>query len=887
MFTINKSRNDSRRRAASWTLRQVLRFVGPTLAVLIGTTVAAQAAIPSSERAVLENIYAQTNGSGWDHHRSWNGPPGTECSWPDVTCDTEGTTVIGLDLSDKGLYGILPPLAGLTNLESFDIHQTASGGIGPYNELYGPIPALKSLKKLKTFIATNTFFSGDLPSLAGMSNLEHFQCTGCALNGRIGSLRGLTHLKYFAVSGLPLAGNLSGSIPSLAGLSQLQYFKAHGSFTGTLPDLSGLTQLQNFHVRGYRFTGGLPDLVGLPNLQLFSVRGFVKGHLGALSNLPSLQEFDVTGNLLTGSIPPLDQLTELRNFYVGGNQLSGSVPDLSGLINLQFFMIPYNRLSGSLPAPPQSLIDRASTEKYHGGLCPNLLASASNPPTATDMDWNTITKTTPWSQDCEPDPVWKTNMLVTSSLSPSLAGQTVTFTAVVYGMYPTGTVTFMAKSKQPDNNASTGLCDGVPLIDGVATCTTSDLVNNGSSVQILGYYSGDANNAPTNNLVNGEMYQQVQDIVAEKSTDDTAQVGQPVDLTLTYGNGKDDDTAHFNEGPRFGKPICSDVPVHKSRSGRFIAHCVTQFETVGPHVLTAATYATTAEPIIQYVTAASPFDADQFALTGPWYNPATSGQGLQFAVYPDLQGDGVATLVGGWFTFDDSGHQRWMPLQGDLSASHGATYDLKIGQNSGGNFNAGPVTTPASVIGSAELTFYDCGHAAMTYQFDDGRSGTIPYVRLDPSTACSSAVPATPPAQLPAHYNDVLHSLAWYDPATSGQGLYLDLVPAQKSFFASWFTYAPQGSEDTDVARQRWFTLQANDYTPGDLALYDVKIISTSGGVFNQPTPVDVKQVGTADVTFNSCTSMTLDYHFDKGEFSGLSGSISEQVIAANPACQQ
>ncbi|HET6632849.1 MAG TPA: hypothetical protein VFG73_09115 [Rhodanobacteraceae bacterium] len=113
-------------------------------------------------------------------------------------------------------------------------------------------------------------------------------------------------------------------------------------------------------------------------------------------------------------------------------------------------------------------------------------------------------------------------------------------------------------------------------------------------------------------------------------------------------------------------------------------------------------------------------------------------------------------------------------------------------------------------------------------------------------------------------------------------------MPAQHSFFATWYTYAP-GSDDADTgeARQRWFSLQANDYAPGDLELHDVAIIDTGGGVFNQPGPVDLQQVGTADITFNSCTSMTLSYHFDAGEFNGLDGTINEQVIAANPACQQ
>lgn len=895
-FKFNQARSSIRQRQVHRSKDQPLVVYGLT-ALLIGATTIAHAAIPASERTVLENIYAQTSGDNWADQRGWNGPPGTECTWSGISCNDAGTTVTGLDLSGRGLYGVLPSLERLTNLESFDVSQTAHSGIGPYNSLFGAIPPLNKLKKLKSFVAGGEFTSGGVPSLAGLSHLEHFECRDCGLTGQITSLSGLTRLKYFYVRNEALVGGLSGTIPPLNGSSRLEYFRVIGNFTGELPDLSGLTQLQTFEVRGYRFSGGLPDLVDLPNLKSFTVRGLVTGHIGTLSNLPNLQDFIVWNNLLTGSIPPLTQLPSLEQFTIAENALTGDVPALSGLSKLNAFSIAYNRLSGSAPAPPQSLIDNAI---YPGALCPNLLTPASNPPSKIDIAWNTFTKTTPWSKECVPDPLWNTVTQIRSNLKVSSPGQPITFAAAVYGMDPTGSVTFSAQSDSSGSSPIISLCDKVPLVGQLATCTVSDLPANASTYSIWAEYSGDADNAPSSTThyagsTFADLYQFVKDRVSVSTTDNTAQVGQPVDLTLTYSNGTDDDKATFFEGPRsfqgtkFSPGLCSEVPVHKSRSGQYIAHCVTSWATPGPHVVTVATYSSaTADPIIQHAVEAKPFDADQFALTGPWYNPATSGQGLQFSVYPDLQGAGISTLVGGWFTFDDAGQQRWLALQGDLSSRHGGSYDLKIARNSGGNFNAGPVTTPAAIIGSAELTFYDCGHAAMTYQFDDGRSGTIPYVRLDPSTACSSTVPATAPSSLPAHYTDVLHSVAWYDPATSGQGLYLDLVPASTSLFGAWFTYAPQGTAGTGVARQRWFTLQDNNYTPGDLDLHDVKIIATTGGKFDEPTPVDVEQVGSADMNFTSCTTMTLKYSFDKGEFKGLSGTINEQVIGgANPACEQ
>ena len=43
---------------------------------------------------------------------------------------------------------------------------------------------------------------------------------------------------------------------------------------------------------------------------------------------------------------------------------------------------------------------------------------------------------------------------------------------------------------------------------------------------------------------------------------------------------------------------------------------------------------------------------DEHGLTGSWFNPATSGQGFEIEVFPDLIGTGQRFLFGGWFTYD-------------------------------------------------------------------------------------------------------------------------------------------------------------------------------------------------------------------------------------------
>ena len=861
--------------------------------ICLGTEVA-HATIPSSERAVLLNLYAYTDGIHWDpqYQGGWNGPPGTECAWYGITCDAAGSKVIGINLAGVGMYGALPSLSALSNLQTFDIHQTATGGIGAYNVLYGPIPPLNALTHLQTFIANNTFFDGSIPSLAGLAALKDFEVYTngfSTLGGAIPSLSGLTNLARFDVHG----DGLTGPIPSLTGLYKLGYFRVNGNhLTGPIPDLSGLNALGYFDVSANHLTGNVPDLVELPNLQYFEIENnLLDGTFGEWSNLPQLLEFNAEYTRLTGSLPTLVQALNIQRFIAGPSRITGNIPDISQLTNLVVFGVAGNQLTGSPPSPPASLVDARVNATGGAALCPNFLTPASDPPTQIDADWNTATGITPWSQKCVSNQKWPSFVQADSSRNPSVFGQAVTFTVLVSGMNPTGTVTFTSQPDAPNNaDQVTTLCDAVPLQDQIASCTV-DNFGGGTSNVIVTSYSGDANNASSDNAIGvifGNVHistidQLVSQSVTESATANPVQTGQPVDLTASISGGQTGDTVTFKDGR---VPLCAAVPV-VVEPDRQMARCTTQFSALGPHPLTVQYdrgVGAVSDPLIMNVAAPAAFDADQFALTGSWYNPPTSGQGLEIEVYPDLVGAGTGYLFGGWFTYDTSGNPQWVTLGGTLAASHGNAYALSIALNTGGNFNAPPITQGVA-DGTATLTFYDCNHASLAYQFSDGRSGTIPYLRLTPATACSVAVPAGTVAP-PSNYVDVEHSGAWYDPATSGQGLMIDIVPSIDTFFAAWYTYAPQREGLTGQAAQRWFTLQDNTYTPGDLHLSDVPIAVTTGGVFDQPSAVSSTRVGTAQIDFTSCTTMTLTYTFTQGEFAGLGGTIHERAIVPLAGCQ-
>lgn len=122
---------------------------------------------------------------------------------------------------------------------------------------------------------------------------------------------------------------------------------------------------------------------------------------------------------------------------------------------------------------------------------------------------------------------------------------------------------------------------------------------------------------------------------------------------------------------------------------------------------------------------------------------------------------------------------------------------------------------------------------------------------------------------------------AWYDAATSGQGLvvaaYPDISGAGKGIVsAGWYTY------DTSAAGgQRWYTLQGPANAGATTASLDV--YAASGGNFNAPPSIGANKVGSATLRFGDCTHATLNYSFSDG--SARVGVINLTRLDANVTC--
>ncbi|AVP98559.1 hypothetical protein C7S18_15800 [Ahniella affigens] len=126
-------------------------------------------------------------------------------------------------------------------------------------------------------------------------------------------------------------------------------------------------------------------------------------------------------------------------------------------------------------------------------------------------------------------------------------------------------------------------------------------------------------------------------------------------------------------------------------------------------------------------------------LDGSWYEPRTSGQGMQFVFAP--QNSNTAFLT--WYTYDINGQnagtsgQRWYAIQGSYTPGAQQVQGLAIYESIGGRFDGLPRALPPVQVGTADLAFQGCNQATLTYNIAGRPSRTIPLTRLSGGGACS------------------------------------------------------------------------------------------------------------------------------------------------------
>ena len=128
-------------------------------------------------------------------------------------------------------------------------------------------------------------------------------------------------------------------------------------------------------------------------------------------------------------------------------------------------------------------------------------------------------------------------------------------------------------------------------------------------------------------------------------------------------------------------------------------------------------------------------------------------------------------------------------------------------------------------------------------------------------------------------YIDPVLSGGWYDPETSGQGFFLDVLGHERALFLGWFTYdleRPHGSVSAMMGDpgHRWLTAFGSFASAS--ASLDLEV--TTGGVFNQEGAVDQSVNGSIELQIFDCDTGQIEY--DLGT-AGAEGVIPIQRISS------
>jgi len=118
----------------------------------------------------------------------------------------------------------------------------------------------------------------------------------------------------------------------------------------------------------------------------------------------------------------------------------------------------------------------------------------------------------------------------------------------------------------------------------------------------------------------------------------------------------------------------------------------------------------------------------------------------------------------------------------------------------------------------------------------------------------------------------------WFNPETSGQGLYFEVLPSTDTMIMAWFVHDSQLPDvgvpsNVGDAGNRWLTASGT-YQDNQFVADVLKI---SGGLFDNPTPVSAIVVGEVMITFNNCSTAVMSYTLDDSE---LTNTINIQRVS-------
>ncbi len=126
----------------------------------------------------------------------------------------------------------------------------------------------------------------------------------------------------------------------------------------------------------------------------------------------------------------------------------------------------------------------------------------------------------------------------------------------------------------------------------------------------------------------------------------------------------------------------------------------------------------------------------------------------------------------------------------------------------------------------------------------------------------------------------------WYNPATPGQGFLVDISTQQSYVYLGWYTYDKNGGTGSNLqTQQRWYSIQGS-LLPGD-TVKTMPIYLNTGGRFDNAPPTTAVVIGSATLSFQSCSVATLQFQFnpDGQPANQASGTIPLTRLTSDEYC--
>ena len=253
-----------------------------------------------------------------------------------------------------------------------------------------------------------------------------------------------------------------------------------------------------------------------------------------------------------------------------------------------------------------------------------------------------------------------------------------------------------------------------------------------------------------------------------------------------------------------------------------------------------------------------PMEPDPTALTGSWYDPASSGEGFVFhSVTEDL-------AVGYFYGYDDDGNRLWLVGTSEGPFVWDSTIIFEAITVDGGWYgDIEPELIQRSEWGAFEITLRDCEYATASIYGDLGEKDfQLQRIAGVSGTACGGDETTVPTDSVTG---------SWYEPETSGQGFAVHKISEDRGV-VYFYGFDDEGAN-------LWLLGVWEEPLEFGQEL-TIPLDQTSGGFFGQFDPEDivVEPWGTLLIRFDDCENgiaimngldgrQELDIHLLAGSF--------------------